>query len=268
MIGKSGLLSILQFVALIIPAFAIFMQMIASQDIDETFTIFEIEVNEYKIFQYSIMMVVMGGALIFFKLLEYISDPTVGAGIALIFGSLPVTVVGIWILNIRESDHTESPKSPLNAVTSSISQLTDIVSLFMPAILISAYLISSLQQPIDNFISHGAFADGWIIAPSILLSIILSVVAIRALEVLSTEYNQPEKGKNYLIIASVMMGLGLPIVYLLIGGIPVVIVEFITRFAHDRFGISKSIFIYNISYLWSLLILYAVLVTEFNNNSN
>lgn len=107
MIGKSGLLSILQFVAVIIPAFVVLMEIVISRGIGEEIEIASFRVDEIRLLEYSLLFLIAGTGLILYRLLYFINNIYIYTtiGVIFIFGSIPLSMLTLWVLSNR-SDYT------------------------------------------------------------------------------------------------------------------------------------------------------------------
>lgn len=263
MIGKSGLLSILQFVALIIPAFAILMQIVTSIDIDEDIEVYSLKIDEFKIFQYSLISVIGGGALILYRLLSYIENSSVIIGVILIFGSLPMTVLGIWILSGRrsfEGSSSDSLSDHLQAsLGSTLRTLSSIVFVSIPPSF--AIYLSSIYS--NEYLSFGIFQNGWILTTHQFLSIGFLICIIKGVLTLNAGDTEIERTGGGQI--GYEFGVGLLLVFLyLVFTAPLYLASIGLLYVPENiFHIGKAHPVFNIPYIWSTVVYYALLVFDF-----
>jgi hypothetical protein len=67
MIGKSGLLSILQFVAVLIPAFVVLIEIVISRDTGERIEVGSFRVDEIRLLEYSLVFLIVGTGLVLYR---------------------------------------------------------------------------------------------------------------------------------------------------------------------------------------------------------
>jgi len=108
MIGKSGLLSILQFVAVLIPAFVVLIEIVISRDTGERIEVGSFRVDEIRLLEYSLVFLIVGTGLVLYRLLSFIENPFTTYGVIFVFGSIPLSVISLWIMsNRREYDESD-----------------------------------------------------------------------------------------------------------------------------------------------------------------
>lgn len=263
MIGKSGLLSILQFVALIVPAFAIFMQLTASQEMEETVTIYSLRLNEYKIFQTSLLMVVIGGAFILYRLSDFIETASVGIGIFFIFFSLPVTVIGIQLLSVGEISQTEEKSETFTKSINALVQdsIRDIV-FYAPAIIVPLWMANSVTIIPDQILTTGIFSSGWIITPYQFFTAAIILLGVRGLGILKANYKEESQGMGEGIGYSLGIGLGLPLLYLLLTIPTHLAFYWITNIVVSLSDVTAEHAVFNLPYIWTGFLLFGFLTAD------
>lgn len=186
------LLSMLQFVALVAPAIAILMRVVKGlqEDIDSIGV-----PTEFRILQWAMFLMVIGGMLIGFRLLQMVNDPIIFWGIILVFGALPFLAVALWLNNARISWETSSTDDFGDFIK---HRGLEFSSIGIPTFIVGGlYLGSSLffSYFLALYLNLGYIQDLQYITPTTFFGAVLSILFLKNLQILYDNGLLP--GTNY-----------------------------------------------------------------------
>jgi hypothetical protein len=266
MIGKSGLLSILQFVAVLIPAFVVLIEIVISRDTGERIEVGSFRVDEIRLLEYSLVFLIVGTGLVLYRLLSFIENPFTTYGVIFVFGSIPLSVISLWIMSNRR-EYDESDDQDISAFFQKNVESTfyKVVVLFASVVAPIVALWAS-SRVVNNMLSFGIFYNGSILSPHQFVSIGFVICAVRSMSTVSDSYENSEVGFSRLLGGSLGSGIVIVIVYLLFSGIPYMIAILILRFANNYPFMDPTNVFLNIPFVWSVLVYYALLDFDYSPN--
>lgn len=194
MIGKSGLLSILQFVAVLIPAFVVLIEIVISRDTGEKIEMGSFRVDEIRLLEYGLVFLIFGTALILYRLLSFIENPFTTYGVVFVFGSIPLSAVALWIMgNRREYDESDDEDISSFFQENVENTFYKVIVLFVSVI---APIVAVWTTPgvVNNMLSFGIFYNGSILSPHQFVSIGFVICAVRSMSTVNNSYENSEVG--------------------------------------------------------------------------
>jgi hypothetical protein len=266
MIGKSGLLSILQFAAVLIPAFVVLIEVVLSRDTGERIEIGSFKVDEIRLLQYSLIFLIFGTGLILYRLLSFIENIFTAYGVVLIFGSIPLSVVALWVLSNR-GEYNESDVEDISGFFRE-----NVTSVFYKIIVLFSSVVAPLvaiwisANIVNNGLSFGIFYRNSILTPHQFVSIGFVICAIKSMSTVNNSYENSETEYSGLIGASLGSGIVIVLIYILFSGVPYLIVVLILRFASGYSFIDPTNVLFNIPFVWTILVYYALLMFDYSPN--
>lgn len=264
MIGKQGLLSILQFVAVTLPALVVVMEIVVSRSVGDSIEIYSVNIDEYRLLEYSLALIIIGTGLILYRLLDFMTNPLVISGVFLIFGSIPLSLVTLWILSIRQ-DHTETEEGSISETAQENIRGTfnRVVSL-TPIIGIPGIVIWLTEGLITNYLSVGVFYNGWFLSSYQFVAIGFVACVIKGVVTVNSKFSDLDRSTGRQFGNSISMILLLLIVHLVFT-VPIYLLSFSVVYIADMFiPTSQSFWVYNVGFLWATIVFYGIIVFDFD----
>jgi hypothetical protein len=265
MIGKNGLLSILQFVAVIIPAFVVLIEVVISRDTGERIEIGSFKIDEIRLLEYSLVFLILGTGLILYRLLSFIENPFTAYGVVFIFGSIPLSVIALWIMNNRREYNGSDSENMSKFIRNNMKNTLHKTVIFFSGIIVPIAAIWLLPDVINNTLSFGIFSGSSILSPQQFVSIGFVICAVKNVSTVNSTYENTEVG-NPSFGGSLGSGIVLVLIYSIFTGIPYLIVILVLRFTGIYSFIEPANVFLNIPFIWTILVYYALLEFDYSPN--
>lgn len=261
MVEKTFLLSLLEFVALVAPVIAILMQAIVAFH-DDIGSENSGPPVEFRILQWSLIIVIFGGLLIGIRLLQFIDDPLVYAGVVLIFGSLPFLAIVLWLTNTRASWRSNQSLDFHHHVS---NQARNIFSIGFSLTLIAGIYITVSYFSSDflnKYIQYGLFSKNDSLSPALFFQIVTFLLGIRVVLELNSQGFIPNQDFG-VVTEKTIISYFTYLVMMTMFVAPVFIVfSLMSIYVLPLFGLDNSSSLLNIPYLWTVLTLFIAFSTS------
>jgi hypothetical protein len=261
MVKDSFLLNLLQFVALVAPALAILMQVVLTIEDDRNLDVGPFSVDELRILQLSLVIVLSGGVIIGSKLIASIDDLTVVLGMSLIFGGLPFSAIAV-LLMANKSAYTgaSGSESLAEQVRRNLSNASSVLlSAGFPAV-VYFLLYDHSKAWVDELLNFGFFYQGEI-TPSMFLAVGFAIMTATSLLTLS-RYDI-ENLKTALNLG-VRNSLYLPMFLVVFGGPFYLIAYLSVNYSIGGLSVSKANPLLNVTHIWVGVLFYAIFSHDYD----
>lgn len=261
MVGTSFLLNLLQFVALVAPALAILMQVVLTIEDDRTLEIGPLSIDELRILQLSLVIILLGGGIIGGQLITAVDNTHIVLGMVLIFGGLPFSAIAVFLMANKAAYADEVSSSSLYEQMR--NNFTNAVSIMLVAgIPAGAYFVMHeyLKDWVDTTFSFGIFHQGFV-DPSMFLGAGFMAMVVKSLLTVF-KYDIDYMGRS--VNLGVRNALYLPLGFCVFVAIPYAIVYFVVNPPITDISVSKTNPLLNIPHFWSFAVLYVLLAHDYD----